>query len=466
MYGFQFTAGGSDLQVSRLYFDIANTTTTGTTRPWNIFNTATLTDASGNTIATLDASNQNNYSEDGDIQSGSGQGNQIYRLDFENLNTIVKMNATQTYYLTLSTQSAFATGNVGGTYEVGLAPQGLRATDALGLQDYSTSNTDFSTVLINGSTSGTVTLSTGSDNPQTTTLMANQNNSTQSVVLNTFTLQNQGTNSVELYTLPVQLITNTATTTLSASNLVQSLMLYQGSTLLDTESPISTFGNNGTLTFKNINFTIPAGTTDEFRVLATIQPVGGSNPAPSQSSAQVNVNPAGIDVENTGGAIITPTGNSTGYPISFAVNGLTVASSPTTASAMSTLSNGSNSQQTGTFTFVFNVTAFGQTIYVASTSNAFALTVLDQTASSTATTTGVTAALTSSSTRSPLGNFQVNSGQTATFTITATKSGGGFSHNFYAILNSITYGTSDAAPTGQTVTLPSTYTTNAVNISS
>jgi peptidoglycan hydrolase-like protein with peptidoglycan-binding domain len=472
VYGFQFQAGGSDLQVSRIYYDLANIGTNGTTRPWNVFNTATLTDASGNTVATLDASNQNNYSEDGTYSNG----NQIYRLDFENLNTIVKENATQAYYLTLSTQSAYATGNVSTNtvFEVGLAPQGLRATDAMGIQEYSTANSSFSNVTLNNTTSGTVTLSAGSDNPQTTTLMANQNNSTSNVVLNTFTLQNQGTSNVELYTLPVNLYTassSNGTNTLGqSSNLVQSLALYQGTTLLDTESPSSTFQSGGVLTFKNLNFTIPTGTTDEFRVVATIQPVGGSNPAPSGAAATVSVNASGagtgIDIENPGGAIITPTGSAIGYPIAFAINGLTVASSPTTASATAVLSNGTGSQQTGTFTFVFNVTSFGQTIYVSATSSAYSLTVIDNSTGVAASSTQtISSALTTTATRSPMGNYQINSGQTATFTVTATLAGGA-GHYYHAILNSLNYGTTDASPAVTSVLLPSNYTTTAVAISS
>jgi peptidoglycan hydrolase-like protein with peptidoglycan-binding domain len=476
VYGFQFQAGGSDLEVNRIYFDVGNVSASGTTRPWNIFDTATLTNSSGQTVATLDATNQNNWSEDGTIPSGTGSGNQIYRLDFEGVNQVVKEGMTQSYFLTLTTQSAFASGNSGGSYEVTLASQGLRATDAMGLQQYSPSNTGTfpgsgSTVTVNSNSTGSVTLSVGTDNPQTTTLMANQNTVTQAVVLNTFTLDNTGSASVELYTLPVT-VTVAGTTTYAgeAAALIQDLKLYQGSTLLDTESPSSAFTNTGTISFKNLNTVIPAGTTDQFSVEADIQPVGGTNPAPSNSSVTVTVPGTGSDLEASGGAIIVPSGSSTGYPISFAVNGLSVASSPSSATASAVLSNGTGSQQTGTFTFVFNVSAFGQTIYVASTSNGYGLTVVDQT-TGTATSTNVTSGITSSATRSGGGNFQVNSGQTATFTVTATLSNGGKSHYYYATLDNLSYATSDAGLNPatlatSTVTLPATYTTNSVSVSS
>jgi peptidoglycan hydrolase-like protein with peptidoglycan-binding domain len=473
--GFQFMAGGSDLEVNRIYYQIYNPTANGTTRPWNVFQTATLTNGSGQTVATLDATNQSNYSEDGTYTNG----NQIYRLDFENVNQVVKEGTTQQYFLTLSTQSAYATDNVvsGTQFAVGLDSQGLRATDAMGLQQYSPSSPTLSTVNVNSNSSGTVTISTGSNNPQTTTLSANQSTATQGVVLNTFTLDNQGSAQVELYTLPVTLTTSTGTTTMTqSSNLIQDLKLYEGTTLLDTESPSSSFASGGTISFKNINLVIPEGTTDTFSVEADVQPVGYSNgnPAPTGSSVTVTVNPTGDDIETQGGALVTPTGSSTGYPISFAVNGLSVASAPTTALATTALSRGSSSsQQTGTFQFVFNVTAFGQSIYLASTSAAYSLTVYDQTANSTATSTAnVTSALTvANANRSGQNNWVINSGQTATVTVTATLSHGGNSHYYYATLNSLTYGTSDASlsPTStatSTVMLPTNYTTNAVSISS
>jgi peptidoglycan hydrolase-like protein with peptidoglycan-binding domain len=470
VYGFQFQAGGSDLEVNRIYYDIANVGTSGTTRPWNVFQTATLTDSSGDTIATLDATNQNNWSEDGTVPSGDGgAGNQIYRLDFENVNQVVKEGTTQTYYLSLTTQGAFASGNVaaGTQYSVSLADQGLRATDAMGLQQYSPSNTslDGSTVNLNSNTSGSVTLSTGSDNPQTTTLMANQNTSTQNVVLNTFTLQNNGSASLELYTLPVSLTTTTGTTTMAtSSNLVQDLKLYQGSTLLDDESPSSTFTSGGTIDFKNLNVVIPEGTTDDFSVEADIQPVGyaSNNPAPSGSTATVTVPGSGtVDIETSAGAIVPPSGTSTGYPIAFAVNGLSVASSPTSATATVVNVSQNATAQTGTFTFTFNVTAFGQTIYVPASASGFTATLYNQTA---ATSSSLTNGAITGNVNLVNGEYQVNSGQTAVFTITATKTSGA-GQFYYAALNTLSYNTTPGVAT-TTVSFPSTYTTNAVAIQS
>ncbi|HEV7121564.1 MAG TPA: peptidoglycan-binding protein, partial [Candidatus Paceibacterota bacterium] len=68
--GFEFKADGSDLQVNRVDFDIVNNLSTGTLRPWGVFQTATLMDGN-TTIGTVDLTNANNYSQDGFLSNGN-----------------------------------------------------------------------------------------------------------------------------------------------------------------------------------------------------------------------------------------------------------------------------------------------------------------------------------------------------------------------------------------------------------
>jgi hypothetical protein len=468
--GFSFTAIGSDLNIGRIYYDVVNNTNTGSVRPWVIFQTATLKDGNGNVVATLDATNQANWSQDG--TAATTPFNQIYRLSFENINKIVKMNVNQQYYLTLSTQSAIQSGNAGGVYQVYLAAQGLRAVDALGIQEYSSANGGTPTsVTVNSSVTGSVTISTGSNNPQTTTVQANSTNTTQNVTVNTFTIQNTGGTNVTLYTLPVQLTGVGGLASTSVSTLLQDVKLYQGTTLLDTESPASSFINGTTINFKNLNLAIPAGANLSFSVVADISPVG--SPAPLANGVGIivtipgspnSIGAATPDIENQGGSIVTTTGASTGNAITFGSNGISLASTPSSAvGVQGVASNGVSGS--GTFTFTFNVTAFGQNIYVGTTSSAFSATLYDNTTGLSTTTTG--SAISSGATKSPNGNYQIGSGQTVPFTVVLTKTSGQ-NHLFNAVLNSFVYGVTDAAtPAGTataTSTAPSTYTTNSVTI--
>ena len=470
VYGFSFVAGGSDLSVDRINYDVVlgvgNTQTTASIHPWNVFQTATLTDGSGNTIATVDASNQNNWSQEG---TGGYQGStQIYRIGFVGLNQIVKENTTKTYYLKLSTQNVISSSNATGQYDVSLEGQGLRATDALGLQEYSPSATPGTNhVTVQATTSGSAVISTGSDNPMTTTIMGNITNPTNNVVLNTFTINANGSTPVELYSLPVV----ASTTAVSPSSLIQSLSLFQGSTLLQTASPAATSSTvrGEVVVFNNLNLNIPAGTTDSFSIQANISPIDG-NTVPNGAAVMVSVpnssNVVGLgsvipNISDQSGNNVNTTGASTGNVISFASLGISVGSPSSTAVVTN---NGNNSTtQTGTFNFTFNVTAFGQAIYVSSTSAAAVVTIHNSTVGTTSSPTA--SAITSGATRSSGGNYVVQNGQTQSFTVTATQVGGG-SQFYYATLNNLKYGTSDSTVTASSTPLPSTFTTAAVAIQS
>ena len=462
VYGFSFVAGGSDLHVDRINYDVVlsanNTITTASTRPWNVFNTATLTDVNGNTIATIDATNQNNWSQQG---TGGYQGtSQIYRLSFSGLNQIVKMGATQTYYLRLSTNSVLSSSNGNAKYAVSLEGQGVRSTDALGLQEYSPTTTTSNDVLVQATTSGQAVISQSSSNPTVTTVMGNQTTPTNNVVMNAFTIQANGEN-IELFSLPVV----ASTTGVSPSALIQSLSLYNGSTLLQTVSPAATTTGvrSETVVFNNVNLNIPQGTTDSFSIQANISPVDGTT-VPNGSALAVSVpNAVGTipSIADNSGNNVTITGASTGNAITFASLGVSVGAPTTSATVQN---NGGNvTGQTGTFMFTFNVTAFGQAIYIASTTGAYSVTIHDAT---TGLATGTTAsAITSSAIRTPGGNFLVNNGQSQAFTVTATEATG-HGDFFYATLNSLNYGTSDLTATASSTPLPSTFTTSAVAIQS
>jgi peptidoglycan hydrolase-like protein with peptidoglycan-binding domain len=200
--GFEFKAVGSDLQVNRVDFDVYNSNNVGTIRPWGVFQTATLMQGS-TVIGTVDVSNQANWSQDGTIANG----NQVYRVRFDGLNDVVKNGNTADFYLTLTTQNAISNTNTGGQYTVTLPNQGLRAVDAKGIQQYTTSTVN-TTVSVSNSTNGSVVLSTGSDNPQTTTVQGDSNVSTSGITLNTFTLQAKDADLV-LYSLPGRVATTT-----------------------------------------------------------------------------------------------------------------------------------------------------------------------------------------------------------------------------------------------------------------
>ncbi len=449
VYGFEFKADGSDLMVNRVDYDVYNSNNTGTTRPWNVFQTATL--MHGNTtVATVDASNMNNWSQDGTASNG----NQVYRLRFDNLKDVVKMGATADYYLTLSTQNVISSSNSGGVFTINLAGQGVRATDAMGLQQYSSATAQSTaTISVSSNTSGSLTVSTGSDNPAVgTTVQANSNAQTSNVVLTTFTLQAKDAD-VMIYTLP----TNVATTSATAATLIRDLKLYQGSTLVDTES-FSSSAASTSLKFQNLNIKIPQGTTQSFSIQADVNSVGGTSAVSEGSSIAVSVPNSGWDAENSAGNNVPITGSVTGNAITFRSIGLSADTNPTTSAVATNV--GTTGTQQGTFTFTFNVTAFGQDIYVGTTSSAYNLSIYMNNGTS---VSASSSAITSTADKtSSVGNYVVHSGQTKSFTVSATVNG--YGTYFYAKLNSLYYSTTDSTTYGSSYTFNNNYQTSPVYV--
>lgn len=446
VHGFEFKANGSDLMVNRVDYDVYNSTDTGASRPWNVFKTATLMDGN-TTIATIDASNMNNWSEDG---TDSTSGNTIYRVRFDGLKDVVKMGNTADFYLSLATANSISNSNTGGTYKVALASQGLRATDAMGLQQYSSSGTPtWNTVTVDNDTTGSLTVSTGSDNPQVSTVQASTNAQTSGVVLTTFTLQAKDAD-VMVYTIPATAVTTVATTTA----LVRSFKLYQGSTLVDTES----IGNNGAQNFKfdNLNVKIPAGTTMSFSVQADINSIDGTT-VPEGSSVAVSILSSGWDAENNSGDNVNITGSVTGNAITFKTIGLSFDTNPTTSATATSLGN--TATQQGNFTFTFNVTSFGQDIYFSKNANT---TVSGRLLSNgSATSTASSTSLTSTADTSTGNNYVVHSGQTKSVSVTVTvPAGAGGPVN--AVLDTFRYGTSDATVSASSTALTTNYQTASV----
>jgi hypothetical protein len=455
VYGVEFRATGSDLQVNRVDYNTYLSTAgsgTASTRPWTVFGKAML--MRGNTtIATRDASDMNNWSQDGTASNG----NTIYRLRFDGINDVVKMDTKAQYYLQLTTQSNVNQSNNGNVFTLFLPSQGIRATDARGISQYSSSsNQTNATVSVSSSVSGSLTLSTASDNPQTTTVQANSSSQTSDVLLTSFTLQAKD-GDVTIYTVPLSI----ATTSNNASDIVRVVKLYQGSTLLDTES-YSVGSASTSVKFKNLNVKIPMGQTQTFWVKADINQVGGQNNTVVEgASVALSVPNTGWEAVNTAGNNVTITGSVTGNVITFRSLGIAIDAMPTSATATSQTVNTTSGQQQGNFTFTFNVTAFGQDVYFSKNAgNTIGGTIYSNgTATNIASTTALTSTADTSTGNSQ--NYVIHSGQTKQVTVTITIPAGS-NAPLNAVLNSFKWGTTDGAPSANTASFNNNYQTAPV----
>ncbi len=307
-------------------------------------------------------------------------------------------------------------------------------------------------------TTATATISVGTDNPGVSTLQANATAPTTDVTLHTFTLTPKDGDAY-LHSLVAQLSAQPNAT--SSAAIIRSIKLYAGTTLLDTEA-VYINATTTSVKFQNLNLTIPSNTTQSFRIVADINPLDGKG---FVNGAGIAVSVRGTDVElGTSGAScagknFTVNGSTVGNLITFMTSGISADPSAVTT-AVATASSANSTQQIGTFTFTFNVTAFGQDIYVPSVANSAFRTQLYM-GQDTGFTVTSTSAVTSTADRSSRGNFVIHAGQTKKFTVTITALDAQ-NQTVQAGLLGLNYGTSDASPATSAYSFPSTYLTSAI----
>jgi hypothetical protein len=158
-----------------------------------------------------------------------------------------------------------------------------------------------------------------------------------------------------------------------------------------------------------------------------------------------------------------------GTVVSTPTAGLQVSSQPIYASAVAALNSSAGTSQTGTFAISFTLTnttaqsGSSESFYVSGIANPSSATLLNNgvVVSNPPLTCGITS---NSGTRTSMNNFEIGPVQTVSLTYTCNLSG--VSGSYSLMLNSLNYGFSDSAPATQTLTLPSTYQTSAVTLSS
>jgi len=451
--GFEFKAQDSDLQVDRVDVLVKNdSTSAGQDRPWRVLDSAALY-RDGDKIATVDASNEDNWSKTDTSVNNNTNSNQAYRLRFSGVNDVVKMNDTADYYVTFTANDSLNTTDET-TYDVALDENGLRAVDAKGLQQYAGNNDSGKTFDINASTQGSLTVSEGSDNPDAQVVAVDDNDSTDNVVMQSFRIKAKDSD-VSINSIPVVV----STTGAKASDVVKSVSLYKGSTLLGTESVDSSVASD-TVNFDDLNLTINQDDTEDFTVKADINPLSSAFTAGMMASTSVNADT--FDAENANGDELTTgdlSGSAAGHDMTFGSTGVTVTVDSTSISQTPATDN---TPDRATYTFNLKVTAFGSDIYVPQTASdainwmnshsAFASTTGDVAISSGATKTG--------------SSYLVSEDNTETFTVKVVTTGSTSSPAFNSVtLTKLHFGPTNAANTASSTNLTgSQFESDSVNI--
>ncbi len=373
-------------------------------------------------------------------------------------NVVVESDETEKFYITVDGVNSFDSSDIDSdSWSVDVL--NVRFEDGSGVvttEDESGEvNAGLNFVSFGTAADTELKVSKSSDTPTAGVVLVDTEDTTDNVSLLTGKLKLDGKSDVVIDEFPVTLTPGSGN---YVSDATGSVTLKLGDEEYTESIASSTATGAATITFDNLDFTLEAGDTVEFEVLADIENTDGALDDGDTLTASVTAsNRDMMDVENEEGDQLDnsteKSGTALGNSQEFRESGIQVALKSTDTSVTT---GQSANDDLGTFKIKFKVKAEGDTIYVSSlvgTSGAAAsLFAVDR--SGTSTTGGVSGTLTmvdtSSSSDDDLtttGNYTIEEGEERTFELVVTVQlpTAGSAGQYKAALTAIKWNTTDTA---------------------
>ncbi len=437
--GVSLDAADSDLSIQRV--DVTLTLATANT---SSMLTKTVTKVAlvldGKTLATMNASDA---SKDG----------RVYTMRFSGLNGIVRDGETGNLYVKVTAVSSVDSADAGDEITVAIPVDSIRAVNGAGVSDTYVATAIDEVFSVSAASTGTLSLTEASSNPDNSLVKADDNNSTSDVTLLAFNLKAKN-QDVTITDLPVSFFVSGVA---DVNMIVQNVKLMKGDTVLKSNT-VSGTGTYASVTFDGIDTTIDQDSTETYKVVATIKEFESTFAAGDTLFASTTGSHSAWDVADANGDDITPSSSVTGGTITFTGSAVTatLSGTPTATKTVGTLA-GDADKVDGSISF--KVTAGDDDIYLDATLLQATTTVLTTssgfgwattTTSNTGTSTGYSASLSSSNTDNSDSSgayFKIPAGTTRTFTLAATVPTGRDSGTAGIRVTGFNYGTASGTMT-------------------
>ncbi|MDB5244795.1 MAG: hypothetical protein JWN18_665 [Parcubacteria group bacterium] len=407
-----------------------------------------------------------------DVAGFSQDSNNLYTKTITLNNAVIRADQVAKLYVSVDAVNNIDSSDISGdSWTVDI--ENIRFVDGSGVTttddstgDINAMNVGISFVDFSTSANTELKLSVSSDSPKAGIVVIDDTSNTDNVSLLKGKMKLDGTSDVNLDEFPVT-FTTVGGNGLSAVTGSVTLKL-DGQTY--TES-VSTTTLVASITFDNLNFDINAGDTVDFEVLADINDIDAGNLDEGDTllASVTSSNRDSMNVENAQNNQVSDsdkTGTVTGEAQEFRTNGISLTY---VSSSQSATAGNSASDDLGTFTIKFKVTAIGDTAYVSSLADATLSGVttgktsvhVDRAGTATVGGTSVTISNngtgSDSTTLNAAGLWTISEGSSQTFTVTTTVQlpTAGSAGQFRAVLGGVSWDTDSADATPD-----NTYTSN------
>jgi hypothetical protein len=413
-----------------------------------------------------------------DVDDFSENSNDTYSKVVSLSNAVVQSDDTEKFYISVDAVSTFDSSDIDSDeWSVGI--ENIRYEDGSGVV---TTLDGGDTVVDNGadqigwntladgiemdfvsfgtSADTELVFSTASDSPEADVVMVDDTTDTEDVVLLKGKMKLEGTSDVVIDEMPITFSPVGANINVMAT----SLKLVIGGEEYTESVPSIADAASGSVTFDNLDFSMDAGDTVEFEVLADMTDMDGTVFAEGDTltASFTDSNRDVMDVENEEGDQLSDSseksGTSTGDAQEFRTEGIMLSLVSKTTSV--TQGNSSN-DDLGEFIIKFKVKAMGSSVYVSSLATASLTTtgtgaVAGVERSGTATIGGVSVTIvnTTDDDLTSVGNFLIEDGEEETFEMTTTVQlpAAGAGGQFRALLRALDWDIDDDASPDQSYT--------------
>ncbi|KND48460.1 MAG: penicillin-resistant dd-carboxypeptidase-like protein [Parcubacteria bacterium C7867-005] len=349
---FEFDAEDSDLSVQRIDFQFDATNQALGDEPWDYIDTLSLYRDSTK-IATINAGDEDDWSD---------EGSDIYTIRFGGLNNVVKEDATARYTLEVTAQDNIDGSDTDQDFLVSVEDNGIRAIDGAGIDQEAGDDSDTVTMTFEDVSAGALELTEGNDSPNALSHEVDDTNDTNGITLIEFELEAGDDSDAWVDEIGVLLATSTGTVG-SVNQIAKTVYLYHGNTEIGSESPSASATGTSVIVFDDLDMTIDAGDTETYTIKVDVNDTEASA-FTSGDKLTATVRGHLIDAEDEQGDAISVTDNIAGEAQAFFVDGISVALVGTPTGVKTFVADDAGEQDQATFTFTFDVTAFGADLWV------------------------------------------------------------------------------------------------------
>lgn len=377
-----------------------------------------------------------------DVEDFSQDSSDIWSKVINLSDAIVRSDSTEEFVIAVDSANTIDSGDISGdSWTVDI--ENIRYEDGSGVV---TTDTDgeingmdvpISFVTFSAASDTELKLSTHEDNPEAGIVVASNTGTTDDVLLLKGELELDGDSDVTIDELPVTF----APTTSNFNTMVTSIKLIIDGEEYSESVPSIAAGATASITFNDLDFTLDAGDTVDFEVVAEIADTDDFTAGSTITASVTSTNRGAMDVENEQGdnlAAGEKSGTVGGEALEFRANGIAVSLIGTPTATKSGVDT--NDGDTATFEIKFKVTAVGDDMYIATTASTAGamnnLYAVDH--SGTATTTDVSGVLSNDSGATIVsGLYMIEEGESENFTLTVLRSPSATDDLFRAKLTSI-----------------------------